>query len=179
MNADIHINANGDLIGFNMFAYCSNNPVIRFDPNGEDTVSIGVGANAFLIGGVSYSIFVSIDDDGNIALQYSEANIFKERSGAVFGWIGAGVSNFCSRSFKADTVDDLNGVGTNIGFGINKNGVSIGLAEDGTFSSIGVSAGPSVGSSVTMEAAKTDTIFKVNVKELMMTAWQKVKSIFD
>ena len=29
------MNANGDLIGFNMFAYCSNNPVMYSDPNGK------------------------------------------------------------------------------------------------------------------------------------------------
>ena len=35
LNADGYINANGDLIGFNMFAYCSNNPVMRVDETGE------------------------------------------------------------------------------------------------------------------------------------------------
>ena len=34
LNADIYINANGDLIGFNMFAYCGNNPVMGYDPSG-------------------------------------------------------------------------------------------------------------------------------------------------
>ena len=34
LNADIYINANGDLLGFNMFAYCSNNPVMGRDPSG-------------------------------------------------------------------------------------------------------------------------------------------------
>ena len=36
LNADGYINANGDLIGFNMFAYCGNNPVMLCDDCGED-----------------------------------------------------------------------------------------------------------------------------------------------
>ncbi|MBQ9780599.1 MAG: RHS repeat-associated core domain-containing protein, partial [Clostridia bacterium] len=35
INADGYVNANGDLIGFNMYAYCSNNPVMLTDPFGE------------------------------------------------------------------------------------------------------------------------------------------------
>ena len=39
LNADGYINANGDLIGFNMFAYCSNNPVNRIDFLGTSWIS--------------------------------------------------------------------------------------------------------------------------------------------
>lgn len=35
ISADGYINANGDIKGYNMFAYCSNNPVMYIDPNGE------------------------------------------------------------------------------------------------------------------------------------------------
>ena len=35
INADTSINANGDILGFNMFAYCGSNPVMGFDPTGE------------------------------------------------------------------------------------------------------------------------------------------------
>ena len=35
LNADGYINANGDILGYNMFAYCGNNPVNRIDPSGE------------------------------------------------------------------------------------------------------------------------------------------------
>ena len=34
LNEDGYVNANGDLIGFNMYAYCSNNPVMGYDPSG-------------------------------------------------------------------------------------------------------------------------------------------------
>ena len=34
LNADVFINANGDLVGFNMYAYCSNNPIRYVDFRG-------------------------------------------------------------------------------------------------------------------------------------------------
>jgi RHS repeat-associated protein len=35
INADRDVNANGDIIGFNMFAYCGNNPIMKTDFTGE------------------------------------------------------------------------------------------------------------------------------------------------
>ena len=35
INADSLIGANGDIIGYNMFAYCNNNPVMGSDPSGH------------------------------------------------------------------------------------------------------------------------------------------------
>ena len=40
INADIYINANGDILGFNMFAYCGNNPVFHIDDGGEGVKEI-------------------------------------------------------------------------------------------------------------------------------------------
>ena len=35
INADTFINAGNELLGYNMFAYCGNNPVMGYDPTGE------------------------------------------------------------------------------------------------------------------------------------------------
>ena len=35
LNADGYINANGDIVGYNMFCYCSNNPIMGYDPTGR------------------------------------------------------------------------------------------------------------------------------------------------
>ena len=40
LNADIYLNANGDIIGYNLFAYCGNDPVLCCDYSGEGLVSI-------------------------------------------------------------------------------------------------------------------------------------------
>lgn len=74
LNADGYLNANGDIIGFNLFAYCSNNPIMGYDPTGEwnwgklltsAAVAITVGviaANLFnpivgvIVGVVAYTV---------------------------------------------------------------------------------------------------------------------------
>ena len=52
VNADTYINANGDFDGFNMYAYCSNNPIMFVDITGEGIIPVVLitGVLAFLIG---------------------------------------------------------------------------------------------------------------------------------
>ena len=42
LNADAYVSTGTGLLGYNMFAYCNNNPVMNVDPNGEFFISITV-----------------------------------------------------------------------------------------------------------------------------------------
>ena len=56
LNPDIYVNANGDLTGFNMYAYCSNNPVMGYDPTGYVSWwGVIVGA-ALTVAGVAIAV---------------------------------------------------------------------------------------------------------------------------
>ena len=44
LNADGYVNANGDLIGFNMYAYCGNNPVNNVDLTGHMATEAAIAA---------------------------------------------------------------------------------------------------------------------------------------
>ena len=48
LNADSRINGNGDIAGYNMYAYCSNNPMMCVDPTGK-----GIILTALIIGMIS------------------------------------------------------------------------------------------------------------------------------
>ena len=43
LNADAQVGINGDLLGANVFAYCDNNPIMLYDPNGFDGKWIDLG----------------------------------------------------------------------------------------------------------------------------------------
>ena len=89
------MNANGTLTGYNMYAYCDNNPVNGYDPAGKWTISTGYNISAFLIGGFTWSVNISFDSSGNIAIQTTKANVFEKQSGAIIGPASAGLeANF-------------------------------------------------------------------------------------
>ena len=114
INADSYLSTGTGLLGYNMYAYCNNNPTMGYDPTGEWTYSIGFSVSAFLFGGSTFSINLSIDSQGNVALQKSKADMFSDGGGVTLGLAAIGISQ--TNSFtKLDSVNDLEGEALNIG----------------------------------------------------------------
>ena len=59
-----YLGANGDLTSYNLYAYCSNNPVNYTDPTGEFT-NLLIGAAGFLVCGLISIASQSLDDEAS------------------------------------------------------------------------------------------------------------------
>ena len=158
LNGDVYASTGQGTLGSNMFVYCLNNPVNGIDLNGETTYSVGLNFSAFLLGGVSYSIFISWDDSGNLVLQTSEADVFRKKKGGVFGLASIGTSLFASRT-ELDTVYDLEGWAQSTGGPVGIFGGEV-ITNYDTGEKIGdsISVGKSVGLDVHTTIAETETI---------------------
>ena len=82
INADAlsYLGANGDLISYNLYSYCNNNPVNKLDTSGHFGLSLGIVA-ACAIGGGLMGAFSAVTTGGNVA-----ENIFE---GVVTGVVSA------------------------------------------------------------------------------------------
>ena len=120
INADIYVSTGQGLLGHNMYAYCLNNPVVHLDDMGMWTLSIFLGPNATIIfGGGSIGIGISIDDNGNIGIQwtYSAPNGLNENKTYHAGLIDAGIGGNILYT-SVDTIYDLEGPGCSFGFSV-------------------------------------------------------------
>ena len=79
LNADGYVNANGDLIGFNMYAYCSNNPVMYADYTGEDAIYL-CSTSLPVVGHAA--VFIEVDDVWYL-FQFADEKKFKKRTAKV------------------------------------------------------------------------------------------------
>ena len=75
INADSQLNAKDGVLGYNMFAYCNNNPVMYSDPDGHSIV-----LTCIIVGAVV----------GALVGGYIAAKVSKEKTGEVNGWAVAG-----------------------------------------------------------------------------------------
>ena len=104
-----YLGINGTVTNYNLYTYCLNNPVNCIDLKGLWTVFVGVTANYTLGIGVSYSIGLAFDGNGNIEPQYSiavpDSNIGTFCIGLAD--IGAGL---VIQGTNQETVEDLHGL---------------------------------------------------------------------
>ena len=78
LNADGSVNANGDLIGFNMFAYCGNNPVMQYDDDGEAPNSIHNAVVEHIVNQYGFKAEIYLDRYGRADLiDYDEGRVYE------------------------------------------------------------------------------------------------------
>ena len=72
INADSQLNPKDGLVGCNMFAYCNNNPVSKYDPSGHSAILIAIGIGAVL-GGIYGGISAAANNQDVVEVEEFEA----------------------------------------------------------------------------------------------------------
>ena len=94
----------------NRYVYCLNNPHKYIDPNGKDSLQIGLGYEIGLLwlGGTSASAGFAFSDSPKYGLQFGG---YSSQSGS-FGMIGVEFGGFIEITYSPDTesIEELNGV---------------------------------------------------------------------
>ena len=101
------LGANGDINSFNLFAYCSNNPVNYYDPSGHLITALIIGGCVLF--GIGATMYADYKDDGEIF----NGSITLDRyiiNASVMGAIGAAfcylpqIGSFLSNNFTLGSV---------------------------------------------------------------------------
>ena len=83
INADAIIGANGDLVSNNLFAYCSNNPVVMIDPAGYLVEALEFNSQTVALMGGSGAVTVMWDSYGTISFQTSDGFVASCEAGVL------------------------------------------------------------------------------------------------
>ena len=113
ISPDGYVSTGQGILGNNMYAYCNNNPVMGYDPLGTWTISFGASLSATFILGGSISLGWTFDDNGNVALQYSYAVPFVDKT-MQMGLVGFGLGGYLGGT-NLDSVDKTLGNTTYFG----------------------------------------------------------------
>ncbi len=118
LNADGYVSTGTGVLGYNMFAYCNNNPVMKVDPNGEFFISITVlCVAAFAIVGAIGGGIVAYNGAKNAGVDDDE--LWKYAAGgAVVGGLIGGIAGY----FAAPVIASATGIA---GISVTSAGVSI------------------------------------------------------
>ena len=109
-----YLGANGDILSYNLYAYCSNNPVMYVDPTGEFLLTAllwGIGIGAAIGGAVGVTVAYKSGADGwGIAAGFAKGAVV---GAVVGGMIGSAVGvwgtyRFTSVVGTAMTTNTLN-----------------------------------------------------------------------
>ena len=134
-----------ELLSYNLFGYCANNPVMGYDPTGEWTFSMGgtLGFSFWSIG-ITISLGLSFDSNGDWALQFTYSLPKDENSSNMP--LGQSVSaGIYTQWTTYDSVSDLEKGSYNIGVNTPVLGADVVLSEDVKPVGTTITVGPSLG----------------------------------
>ena len=111
-----YLGVNDEFLSFNLFVYCSNNPVKHVDLTGNQTTGIGANINFNALIGASLSIGKYFDKKGNTEWQGTYAGPGSEGTFSE-GLLDVGAALFIQITDR-ESVQDLHGLSTSSGFSV-------------------------------------------------------------
>ncbi len=105
-----YLGANGDLNSYNLYAYCSNNPVMYIDPSGHSVTLVIIGAILGIAAGFGATVYSDYEDDGvafngsKSVVDYAANTIVSGMLGAFIGYVAPAAGSFLSSNFTIGTV---------------------------------------------------------------------------